>query len=102
MCAINSPKKGINRGIAGAFAKSSEGDLYLLHRGKFNAYRSGIPINYVKNVLKGNWISALDGDRTSDFILIGRMNDDDFTAELAQFIIEVYRLKKLYKQGIML
>jgi len=86
MCAINSPKKGIDRGIAGAFAKSSGGDLYLLHRGKFNAYRGGIPINYVKNVFNGNWVSALDRDKTSDFILIGRLDDNDFIADLAKFV----------------
>jgi hypothetical protein len=54
----------------------------------------------VKNVLKGNWVSALDGDKTSDFILIGRLDDDDFTADLVRFINEVHRLKNLYKQGI--
>ncbi len=97
MCAINSPIKGINRGTAGAFAKTSEGNLYLLHRGKFNAYRGGIPINYVKNVFKGTWVSALDGDRTSDFILIGRLDDHNFIADLARFVAEVDRLKNLYK-----
>lgn len=99
-CEINFPKRGIDRRISGAFAKSSGGNIYLLHRGKFNAYRGGIPINYVKNVLKGNWVSALDGDKTSDFILIGRLDDDDFTADLVRFINEVHRLKNLYKQGI--
>jgi len=98
-CEINFPKRGIDRRIAGAFAKSSGENKYLLHRGKFNSYRGGIPINYVKNVFEGTWVSALDGNKTSDFILVGRLNDHDFTVDLARFVAEVDRLKNLYKHG---
>lgn len=96
MCEINPPIRGIDRRPAGAFAESA-GELYVLHRGNFNAFRGRIPRGFTRRQFRGTWLSASDGDRVSELIKVGRLVDSGFLADLGQFVAEAHRLKGLYK-----
>jgi len=60
VCEINFPIKGIKRAVAGAIAKDSKNDYYILHRGKLGG-------NFSKKIFdenyKGDWTLVQDGDR---------------------------------------
>lgn len=96
ICEINLPARGIYRRLSGAFARSGE-DLYILHRGHFNAYRGRIPMDYVYANFKGTWVSAGDGDRDSKLLRVGKLSDTEFLYDLRDFVQAVKILKEFYK-----
>ena len=77
MCEINPPFQGINRRPAGAFGQAGE-NLYILHRGNFNAYRGRIPNDFIRAKFRGSWCSACDGDRDSEVLVVGELPDPRF------------------------
>ena len=95
-CEINPPLGGIDRRCAGAFARSGE-DLYVVHRGKFNAYRGGIPKDFTRDKFDGRWIEVDDGGRYSEFLMVGKLSDPKFVSDLAGFVAAVVTLKQNFK-----
>lgn len=95
-CEINPPFEGINRRPAGAFGRSG-GDLYILHRGKFNAYRGAIPKDFTRDNFDGKWIVVDDGDRCPDLLRVGKLSDPKFVYDLRDFVEAVTRLKDRYR-----
>jgi hypothetical protein len=91
-CEINSPKSGINRQAAGAFARSHAGSSVLLHRGVFTA-GGRIAMSYTRPRFRWQWVEAIDGPATSDFLLIGEIGAASFPRSLCEFIQEVLRFK---------
>ncbi|MDG3547272.1 MrcB family domain-containing protein [Methanobacterium formicicum] len=83
ICEINSPHDGIKRNISGVFAKNSSGNLFLLHRGIFYGGKLS------KENYSGDWIKINDGDKISEAILIGGLNDSDFPEKLRDFIKKI-------------
>lgn len=96
ICEINPPIRGIDRRPGGVFAESG-GDLYVLHRGNFNAFRGRIPSAFVRRKFRGAWLSASDGDQESELLKVGRLADEHFVAGLRDFVAEAGRLKARYK-----
>ena len=94
MCEINPPFQDINRRTGGAFGQVGE-NLYILHRGNFNAYRGKIPHDFIRKNFYGNWCSACDGDR--DLLVVGKLPDLRFVEDLRKFVAEAARVRKLYK-----
>lgn len=94
---INPPLEGINRRMAGVFARDEDGTLYLLHRGNIGGSRPGIGKN---NFLE--WRSrhghetrpVRDGDRTSEAIVITHLDSDRFSAHIYNFIENVEAFKE--------
>ena len=89
ICQINSPPKGIIRIIGGAFAKDPSGNYYLIHRGNIGG-------NYNKKMFmenyRGKWTTVIDGDRETDVVVIGRL-DDSLPEKVRDFVYEVQRIK---------
>ena len=96
VCEINPPVHGIYRRCAGAFAQSGE-DLYILHRGNFNAYRGAIRKDFTRNNFDGKWIDVDDGDRCSELLRVGKLPDPKFVHDLRDFVQAVSRLKDRYR-----
>ncbi len=95
-CEINPPVQGIDRRPAGAFGRSRD-NLYILHRGNFNAYRGRIPQDFVRANFDGKCISADDGDRDSELLMVGKLEDPRFVYDLRDFVKAAIRLKEHYK-----
>lgn len=94
---INFPYEGINRRIAGAFAKEDDGNILVLHRGKIGGGKPGIGKHYFKENYRGDFVSAIDGDRETEFCLVGELNSVNFPNQVSIFINEIYRVKSLEK-----
>ena len=90
-CEINTPIRGIDRKIAGAFAED-RGEIYLLHRGKFTAH-GGITKKFVYENFMGTCISASDDDQNSKFLRVGKLSAPRFVDDLHKFVTEVVRVK---------
>ena len=96
MCEINPPVRGIDRRPAGAFGRSGR-DLYILHRGNFNAYRGRIPNDFIRANFEGTWISAGDGERDSELLMVGKLSDPRFVYDLRDFVEAATRMRAHYK-----
>lgn len=93
-CEINSPKNGINRRIAGAYARDAEGHIYVLHRGILNAH-GRVPKNLVREHFGANWGWVTDGELNSEMIIIGALGSAEFLNSLQDFVLEVARFKEV-------
>ncbi|MGQ1947728.1 hypothetical protein ACT3CD_11580 [Geofilum sp. OHC36d9] len=93
---INFPITGINRSIAGAFAKQDSGEIIVLHRGKIGGGKKGIGKNFFINNYRGDFVSVIDGDRETEFCLIGELESNHFPRQVSNFISEIHRVKNLH------
>lgn len=93
-CEINFPFEGINRRIAGVFAKDDFGDIYILHRGKIGGGRKGIGKSLFQEQYRGKFEEAIDGDRVTEFALIGELNSKKLIQQIASFVREIHRIKR--------
>src|SRR3990172_4640807 len=93
-CEINSPKSGLNRQAAGAYAESSTGKVNLVHRGIFTA-RGRVPLAYARSHFRWSWAPIQDGKRTINAMVLGELNSPQFGDQLRAFILEVARFKSL-------
>lgn len=92
---INFPYEGINRRVAGVFAEEDNGNILVLHRGRIGGGKLGIGKKYFTDNFRGDFVTALDGERESEFCLIGELNSEHFPKQVANFINEIHRVKKL-------
>ncbi|MBP2640452.1 MAG: ATPase associated with various cellular activity 5 [Firmicutes bacterium] len=92
-CEINFPYSGINRRIAGAFALDERGKTFVIHRGKIGGGRVGIGKNMMLQNYSGDIRKVKDGNKQSDVIIIGSLQSEDFSSQLAQFVSDVQCLK---------
>lgn len=92
---INFPYEGNYRRIAGAFAKNDDGNVLVLHRGKIGGGRPGVGKNYFTDNFRGDFVTAIDGDRETQFCLIGELESSHFPRQVADFINEIYRVKNI-------
>lgn len=92
---INFPYEGNYRRIAGAFAIEDNGNILVLHRGKIGGGKPGIGKNYFTDNYRGDFITAIDGDRETNFCLVGELNSQHFPRQVSNFIKEILRVKNL-------
>lgn len=96
---INFPYEGINRQIAGAFAKEEDGKILVLHRGKIGGGKKGVgKWAFVEN-FRGDFVIAIDGDRETEFCLVGELDSPLLPEQVGNFIYEINRIKKLISKG---
>lgn len=94
ICEINPPFQGINRSIAGVFARDLNGKLYLLHRGKIGGGRKGIGKTKFENEYRGAWVTVEDGSELSRLALIASFESPRFAEQVADFVHQVERIKR--------
>jgi hypothetical protein len=94
---INSPYDGIDRRMAGAFAVDSEGQTYLVHRGKIGGGQPGISksafLRHYRESM-GALEPVHDADNTSEVIVIGALDDSRLPAHVASFVRTVSDFKR--------
>lgn len=91
---INFPFDKIDRRIAGAFAKEENGNYLVLHRGKIGGGKPGIGKENFWDNYRGDSLSAIDGDKESEFCLVGELDSKLFVSQVANFIHEINRIKE--------
>jgi hypothetical protein len=92
---INFPYEGIYRRVAGAFAEEENGTILVLHRGKIGGGKPGIGKQYFTENFRGDFVIAIDGDRETEFCLIGELQSPHFSRQVSNFINEIYRVKQI-------
>lgn len=92
---INFPYEHINRRIAGAFAIEDNGNILVLHRGKIGGGKHGVGKHLFTDNFIGDFVTAIDGDRETEFCLVGELNSTHFPKQVTNFIKEIYRVKNL-------
>ncbi|MCW4470194.1 hypothetical protein OGH69_14545 [Flavobacterium sp. MFBS3-15] len=91
---INFPFKGINRRIAGVFAEDENGEILILHRGKIGGGTKGVGKKLFFRKHNGEFITAWDGGRKTEFALVGELESEFFIEQIADFIHSINRIKK--------
>ena len=92
-CEVNSPIEGVNRRIGGAFARDSNGEFWLVHRGKIGGGRPGIGKSSFTSTYRGEWVAVDDGGRVTDVVPISPIASSRLAVRLRGFIEEVTRIK---------
>lgn len=92
---INFPYEGINRRIAGVFAIEENGQILVLHRGRIGGGKEGIGKTFFADNYRGDFVTATDGDRETEFCLVGEINSPHFPVQVSDFIKEIHRVKKM-------
>lgn len=98
VCEINPPVQGINRHAQGAFARSSDGQLSVVHRGRFNVH-GGITKQFFRNHYGQPYVVVNDGSRISDVIHVGMLSSREFGESVRNFVVEVDRIKALRRSS---
>jgi 5-methylcytosine-specific restriction protein A len=94
---INIPFKGVNRRVAGLYARDPyTNDVFLLHRGKVGGGRKGIGKRAFLNWYRGERVKVDEADgRISEAILVTSLEASDFLFTLKYFIHRVERFKEI-------
>lgn len=97
---INIPTKGVNKNIAGVFAKDEQNNLMLIHRGKVGGGRKGINKKAFLSWYPESFKSIYDDENNKEqAVLVGTITSDNFVNELTNFINNVALFKKIAVSG---
>jgi hypothetical protein len=92
---INPPRKGIQRGVAGAFAKDERGNIILCHRGNIRGGKPGVGKTLFMSNYRNQFVAMGDGGRETEVALIGDLKSPRLGHQVREFVLEVSRIKKL-------
>ncbi|RZK47998.1 MAG: hypothetical protein EOO99_11720 [Pedobacter sp.] len=92
---INPPYEGINRTISGAFGKTSDGEILLLHRGNIGGSKVGVGKKLFFENYRDNSVLVKDGETENPFFIIGSIYSEIFPQQVLNFVKEVNRIKNL-------
>lgn len=95
VCEVNPPRSGINRRCAGVFLEDQEHNIYLAHSGKIGGGRAGIGKGAMQQNYIGCWQTIAWPDvKTSQVIVIGKIDSPLLPSHVALFAREVQRIKE--------
>jgi 5-methylcytosine-specific restriction protein A len=90
---INFPLTGIRRSIGAVLAKDDAGRISVFHRGKIGGGKKGVSKMLFEGRWKGSWELVQDGDRSTRMVLVGRLDDQGFPKNVADFVREVVQIR---------
>jgi len=93
---LNVPFEGINRLVAGVFARNDTGQVFAMHSGKVGGGRPGIGKAAFLKFYHAARLETLDWpDRQQTrHIAIGRIGDDNLLGQVAEFVQVVKEFKE--------
>lgn len=96
---INPPLTGIDRKMAGAFARDPvTRDVYLLHRGRIGGGAEGVGAELFWRRFRGGAQVVEPGrEDRARVVVVGKLGAPDFPRDLASFVHEVGRIKRAGK-----
>lgn len=97
MCTINIPLFNDTWHMAGAFVKDRNGEVSIVHSGKIGGFRFGIGRSLFVKYFAGSqqWIGVERNHKPKCVVVVSRLNDSNLIQNLAYFVKEVRRVKKL-------
>ena len=96
ICEINPLRQGFSRQHTGIFIQDSNGHMYLAHSGKIGGSRppAGKP-SFLKSRDDCDLAPVIFSDKIEhEYIVVGRLDDSGFLADLARFVSSVEEYKK--------
>jgi hypothetical protein len=98
---INPPVSGFDRRVGGAFVSDGQGRVYIAHSGKIGGGRSGIGKSaFVAAYRSRNWQRVAWPDKKeTELIVIGRVDGAHLQDQIAHFVAEIDRFKKIAVTG---
>ncbi len=97
ICEINFPHEGVDRRVAGVFAKADDGRIFVTHSGKIGGGRSGIGKSAFTDAYRGpdqwvkiHWPHSAD---LTDGLVISELADPHLVEHISYFVREVERFK---------
>ncbi len=91
---INPPQEGSTRRLGGAFARDSEGGVFLVHRGKVGGGRKGVGKTAFMDSLPGKKALVVHEGKSDPVVVVGSLDSVEFLEELASFVRSVERFKE--------
>lgn len=92
-CEINIPMFGINRNIAGGIAEEDD-KVFLIHRGnRFGGGVKGMTKEYFWRHYTGVRRNAMDDNRLTEIAIVGELQSNRLTLDIASFVNWMVRLK---------
>jgi len=100
-CEINPPLSGNRWGVAGAFVKDSQDQIYITHSGKIGGSRKGMgKLAFIENFSGTNlWHEAVGSKGTKDLVIISNLTDKNLIDNIGFFVNEVFHIKNMIKAG---
>jgi len=92
-CLIAIPIVGIDKKIAGGFAKDTKGNVYVFHRGKIGGGKKGIGKELFWRNYTGEWDYIYEGGSESKVAIITDLDAPDLIEKVSSFVHEVRRIK---------
>ena len=102
-CEINIPLSKGTWAVAGAFARDESGAIYIVHTGRIGGGRPGIGRTAFIQHFAGfkSWIDVERSGKTKRAVVVSPLEDRDLIPNLALFVSEVDRIKRLAgKKGL--
>lgn len=96
---INIPTTGINRKVAGFYARDDNGNICLFHRGRIGGGRPGINKTAFLNWSSYKLTDVITLNRKESAILVGDVAGNDFVANLHKFVITIEHFKAAVTSG---
>jgi len=94
VCEINPPRTGANAATGGVFLRGSQGEIIVVHRGRFTVTR-GMPTSYFLSSFRGERVGPPNGHKKPILAKVADLQPPRFGQDLANFIREVRRIKDL-------
>jgi len=100
-CEINPPLSGNRWGVAGAFVKDTDGEIYIAHSGKIGGGRKGMGKSaFIHNFSGTNLWHETSGSRgKKNLVITSNLNDKDLVNNIGFFVNEVFQIKNMIKAG---
>lgn len=96
---INIPTNGINRRVAGFFAKNGNGEIGLFHRGGLGGGRKGVGKQAFLS-WSSYELTPVETDGLNEVaILVGVIEHDNFASKLHDFLLNIEGFKELATSG---
>ncbi len=92
---INSPFKGMSRRVAAGFVKDEEGRIFLVHRGNIGGGKKGVGKLLFFEHTHSRPCIVRDSAGDTDAVLVGELYSPRFCWQVAEFVHDIERIKKL-------
>jgi transcriptional regulator with XRE-family HTH domain len=94
VCHLSVPAEDINRRVGAVYARAKGSrNTFILHRGRIGGGREGVGKSAFFEHYEGELVTALDGERVTEFALVGAVESASFLKDLAQFVHAVKNIK---------
>ena len=97
VCEANPAHSGVNRRVAGLFARDDHGRTYLLHTGRIGGSRKGIGMRFFWDHWQRPGVTVAYPEPTVECATVADLGSSRVPSDIAHFVKEVERIKALIR-----